>query len=55
MTTDHVNGKSDAVVVEATQVSKFFGAFQALKDINLDVNRGETIVICGPSGSGNRP
>jgi len=34
------------------QVNKFFGTFQALKNINLDVKRGEKIVICGPSGSG---
>ena len=33
-------------------VGKFFGAFQALKGINLQVSKGERIVICGPSGSG---
>jgi polar amino acid transport system ATP-binding protein/general L-amino acid transport system ATP-binding protein len=33
-------------------VDKFFGRFQALKDINLVVHRGERIVVCGPSGSG---
>ena len=33
-------------------VSKWFGAFQALKEINLSVAKGEKIVICGPSGSG---
>ena len=33
-------------------VGKWFGTFQALKDINLEVSRGERIVICGPSGSG---
>ncbi|WP_139162939.1 amino acid ABC transporter ATP-binding protein [Desulfonatronum thiosulfatophilum] len=31
---------------------KWFGAFHALKDIDLDVARGERVVICGPSGSG---
>lgn len=35
-----------------TNVGKFFGAFQALKGINLQVSKGERIVICGPSGSG---
>ena len=35
-----------------TNVGKFFGAFQALKGINLKVSKGERIVICGPSGSG---
>ena len=31
---------------------KWFGEFHVLKDINLEVSRGERIVICGPSGSG---
>ena len=31
---------------------KWFGDFHVLKDINLEVKRGERIVICGPSGSG---
>ncbi|MFH1137145.1 MAG: amino acid ABC transporter ATP-binding protein [Pseudomonadota bacterium] len=31
---------------------KWFGEFHVLRDINLDVKRGERIVICGPSGSG---
>ncbi|MET0173302.1 MAG: amino acid ABC transporter ATP-binding protein [Agrobacterium vaccinii] len=52
MSANHSNEKADGAVVEAQQVSKFFGAFQALKTIDLTVNRGETIVICGPSGSG---
>ena len=33
-------------------VDKFFGSFQALKDIDLEVASGERIVVCGPSGSG---
>ena len=33
-------------------VSKFFGTFQALKDVSLSVNLGERVVVCGPSGSG---
>lgn len=33
-------------------VTKFFGSFQALKNINLNVRKGERIVVCGPSGSG---
>ena len=39
-------------IISAQNVSKFFGNFQALKDVSLDVNLGERIVICGPSGSG---
>ncbi|NNF79959.1 MAG: amino acid ABC transporter ATP-binding protein [Rhizobiales bacterium] len=33
-------------------VSKFFGSFQALKDVSLSVNSGDRVVVCGPSGSG---
>lgn len=38
--------------VEMTGVSKWFGHFQVLTDINFAVARGEKIVVCGPSGSG---
>ena len=33
-------------------VNKWFGQFQVLTDINLEVKLGEKIVVCGPSGSG---
>ncbi|PZQ47622.1 MAG: glutamine ABC transporter ATP-binding protein [Rhodovulum sulfidophilum] len=33
-------------------VDKFYGAYHALKSVNLTVQRGEKIVLCGPSGSG---
>ena len=33
-------------------VGKWFGDFCALWDINLEVNPGERVVVCGPSGSG---
>ncbi|MBZ9803444.1 amino acid ABC transporter ATP-binding protein [Mesorhizobium sp. ES1-6] len=39
-------------MIEARAVSKWYGQFHALKDINLTVHKGERIVICGPSGSG---
>jgi general L-amino acid transport system ATP-binding protein len=35
-----------------TGVEKWFGEFQVLKNVNLEVSEGEKIVICGPSGSG---
>ena len=38
--------------VELQHVDKWFGDFHVLRDINLEVERGERIVICGPSGSG---
>ena len=39
-------------IIELRNVDKFFGAFQALKDVNLTVRAGERVVVCGPSGSG---
>ena len=39
-------------IIELKNVNKWFDKFQALKDINLEVNQQEKIVICGPSGSG---
>jgi general L-amino acid transport system ATP-binding protein len=39
-------------MIEMSEVNKYFGAFQALKDVNLAVGRGEKVVVCGPSGSG---
>jgi polar amino acid transport system ATP-binding protein/general L-amino acid transport system ATP-binding protein len=39
-------------VIKMRDVSKFYGDFQALKAVNLDVAQGERMVICGPSGSG---
>ncbi len=38
--------------VEMHWVNKWYGEFHVLRDINLQVARGERIVICGPSGSG---
>ena len=39
-------------IIELKNVNKWFDKFQALKDINLEVNQQEKIVICGPAGSG---
>lgn len=39
-------------LIQMQNVDKFFGKFQALKNINLEVRKGEKIVVCGPSGSG---
>lgn len=43
---------SNEPLIQIRDMNKFFGNFQALKNINLEVNRGERIVVCGPSGSG---
>ena len=40
------------LAIEINYMHKWFGEFHVLKDINLQVERGERIVICGPSGSG---
>ena len=39
-------------LVEISALCKWYGEFSALYDINLNVARGEKVVICGPSGSG---
>jgi general L-amino acid transport system ATP-binding protein len=39
-------------MVELRNVSKWYGTFQALKDVSLTVHKGERMIICGPSGSG---
>jgi len=43
---------SDVLAVEIKEMHKWYGDFHVLKDINLEVQQGERIVICGPSGSG---
>jgi len=44
--------QASAPIIEFSRVSKWYGQFHVLRDIDLDVARGERIVICGPSGSG---
>ena len=43
---------ADAPLIAMRGVEKWYGGFQALKGIDLQVRRGEKIVLCGPSGSG---
>jgi len=43
---------SGVPMVSMKAVNKHFGALHVLKDINLDVDRGQVIVVLGPSGSG---
>ena len=40
------------IAVKLSGVDKYYGDFQALSQIDLEVRKGEKIVICGPSGSG---
>ena len=39
-------------IIQMKDVNKWFGDFQVLKDINLEVGEKQKIVVCGPSGSG---
>ncbi len=51
MTATTTSAAGDSII-RMEGVSKWFGAVQVLTDIQLNVRRGERIVICGPSGSG---
>ncbi len=39
-------------IIQFQCVNKWYGRFHVLRDVDLEVGRGERIVICGPSGSG---
>ena len=39
-------------IIQINKMNKWFGEFQVLKDINLEVKPTQKIVVCGPSGSG---
>jgi len=49
--TDSATGVNEKII-EISELNKWFGDFHVLKNINLEVDRGEKLVICGPSGSG---
>src|SRR5947209_9013752 len=42
----------DQILIEMIGVQKWYGGFQALRNVELTVRKGEKIVLCGPSGSG---
>jgi general L-amino acid transport system ATP-binding protein len=48
----HMQDRTPEAAVVMRAVSKWYGRFQVLKDIDFDVAKGERVVICGPSGSG---
>jgi general L-amino acid transport system ATP-binding protein len=48
MTAENSNG----AMISLSQVSKYFGQFQALNKVSLEIQTGERVVVCGPSGSG---
>ena len=39
-------------IIKIEGMNKWFGDFQVLKDIDLEVEKNQKIVVCGPSGSG---
>jgi general L-amino acid transport system ATP-binding protein len=43
---------SDERAIQIVDMNKWYGQFHVLRDINLEVYKGERIVVCGPSGSG---
>jgi general L-amino acid transport system ATP-binding protein len=47
-----LNQDSNSLIIELKDVNKWYGEFHVLKNINLSVETGERIVVCGPSGSG---
>ncbi len=47
-----MTGPDSAPIIVMRGVSKWFGDFQVLKDIDLEIAEGERVVVCGPSGSG---
>ena len=40
------------IAITADNVNKYYGSFQALKDVSMQVKQGEVVVVIGPSGSG---
>jgi general L-amino acid transport system ATP-binding protein len=52
MTDTTAETRAGEPIIELRHVDKWYGEFRALKDINLEVKKGERVVVCGPSGSG---
>ncbi len=42
----------ETIAIQVEKLGKFYGYHQVLFDVDLEVSKGEKIVICGPSGSG---
>ncbi len=47
-----LDGELGESIVQIQGLNKWYGSFQALCDVDLEVRTGERVVICGPSGSG---
>ena len=44
--------KNQEAMIRLEKVNKWFGDFHVLQDVDLSVDQGERVVVCGPSGSG---
>ncbi len=44
--------KTNETIINITGMNKWYGKFHVLKNINLEIKKGEIVVVCGPSGSG---
>ena len=40
-------------LIEFKNVNKYYGGIMYLRDINLEIEKGQVVVLLGPSGSGN--
>ena len=45
-------GPSDEIMIEAHQLSKFYGEFAATRNVNFQIQRGEVVAFLGPNGAG---
>ncbi len=45
-------GPTDEIMIEAHQLSKFYGEFAATRNVNFQIKRGEVVAFLGPNGAG---
>lgn len=50
--TNSVGQISNQPIIKVHEISKFFGTFQALNKVSINIGLSERVVVCGPSGSG---